>query len=670
MGTKIKPMKISTLISGALLLSSYLSFAGPGDSTVVRAMDHMDLTWYGSYSDTATLPSQATTYNKILMVYTMGCASGGCSDWDYTTQINLYEPTGMMDSSVASLDTISTNPLVIDTTWNVFEVNRTWELGRVITPYGGYMRQGSAGYNNSWEHPFVFDVTDFAHLLHDTVAIAAAYKGWSSGFSATVDFIFIEGTPARPVVQMNQVYSRYGQYIQTATFESNVLPPVTVPVNPNAVDGVFRFTPTGHGFVNALNCAEFCNKHFTLYKDGAQVARHDMWRDDCGMNPIYPQGGTWLYDRANWCPGDDAIIFQDEIGSLSGLSQVEMNVDVEAYSYTVPSGETPAGYELEGVLVQYDDFQIDVDGEITDIIAPNNNVEFRRYNPACRQAMVRITNRGGDTLTSAVIRYGIPGSWIQHYTWSGSLAYGESEVVTMPMVGPWPWANAQSGEFEAHIDVAGDQVAYNNDKFSQFDIPTVHPSNMVIVTRTNAAGNETHWELFNDAGQIVASRDGLSSNQFFYDTLDLPSGCYELRVMDRGKDGLSWWANNDGAGYVQLRNNGGTTPLFLKLQADFGTEIRHMFTIDGELSVSEHNLDEFLDVAPNPSNGIFEMLYSGDAAPQAWVVTDLQGRVIAQSHGEIDVRTMIDLSSEAVGMYVLRYTTDHGTITKKLVINR
>ena len=24
---------------------------------------------------------------------------------------------------------------------------------------------------------------------------------------------------------------------------------------------------------------------------------------DCGNNPIYPQGGTWPFDRAGWCPG-------------------------------------------------------------------------------------------------------------------------------------------------------------------------------------------------------------------------------------------------------------------------------------------------------------------------------------------------------------------------------
>lgn len=662
-------MKKTTLLSALFGLISPVLMAGPGDTTEVRALDHKDMTSYGTYRDTVMLPDGSTSYNKILMVYTMGCATNGCSDWDYTTAIRLGRFTGEYDSTVSSIDTVSTNPLVVDTTWSVFKVEEEWELGRVITPYGGYMRQGSAGYNNNWEHPFVFDVTDFAHALQGKVGIAAIYKGYSSGFSATVDFIFIEGTPPRPVVKMDRIYHGYGQYITSSTFEANNLPPTDIEVHPNAVDGAFRFTPTGHGFVNSLNCAEFCNRHFTLFRDGNQIARHDMWRDDCGMNPIYPQGGTWLYERANWCPGDDAPVFIDEIGNLSGVNSVNMNVDIETYSYTVPSGETPAGYELHGVLVQYGDFQISKDAELTEIIAPNLEDEYRRFNPACREAIVRITNRGEDALTSATIRYGIPGSWVQDQQWTGNLAFGESEVVYLPMNGPWPWANSSSAEFMARVELAGDEVDYNDEKHSSFEIPMTHPEELVIITRTNGAGNETHWELYNDAGQVVLSKDNMPSNQFLYDTLSLASGCYELRIMDRDKDGMAFWANNDGAGYVQLRNNGGSTPLFLKLPADFGTEYRHFFTIGGALSNESVNLDQFVDVAPNPTNGMFEMLYSGMAKLNSWQIVDIHGQVVAVSKAEVQNRELIDLTDKAAGMYILQLSTSEGTIAKKVVVN-
>jgi hypothetical protein len=49
------------------------------------------MTWYGGYTKPVKFPDGNTTYHKILMVYTMGCATGGCSDWDYTTKIEVLK---------------------------------------------------------------------------------------------------------------------------------------------------------------------------------------------------------------------------------------------------------------------------------------------------------------------------------------------------------------------------------------------------------------------------------------------------------------------------------------------------------------------------------------------------------------------------------------------------
>jgi hypothetical protein len=59
---------------------------------------------------------------------------------------------------------------------------------------------------------------------------------------------------------------------------------------------------TGHGQGNTQNCAEFCNKVHSITANGA-ISSHNLWRADCGQNPCSPQGGTWTYPRAGWCPG-------------------------------------------------------------------------------------------------------------------------------------------------------------------------------------------------------------------------------------------------------------------------------------------------------------------------------------------------------------------------------
>ena len=53
-----------------------------------------------------------------------------------------------------------------------------------------------------------------------------------------------------------------------------------------------------------MNCAEFC-RALLLAINRQHLARGNtfLWRDDCGKNEVYPQTGTWVYNRGNWCPG-------------------------------------------------------------------------------------------------------------------------------------------------------------------------------------------------------------------------------------------------------------------------------------------------------------------------------------------------------------------------------
>ena len=86
-----------------LLLSLLFAFANTifaGDTTTVRIHDHTDMTWYGNYDEWGELPSDSLTYQKIYLHYTMGCATGGCSDWDYTSKIIVRHRTGEIDSTL------------------------------------------------------------------------------------------------------------------------------------------------------------------------------------------------------------------------------------------------------------------------------------------------------------------------------------------------------------------------------------------------------------------------------------------------------------------------------------------------------------------------------------------------------------------------------------------
>ena len=173
-------------------VSLFNVMAAVNDTTHVRVHDHVDMTTYANYDQVGYFPTAGKTYNKVLMDFTLGCASGGCSDWDYDVHIQIMKNTGRLDSNITRIDTISFSPLTLDTIWNVYTVEEAYEMARVITPYGGYMRLGQNGYSNAWEHRHMFDVTDFVGLLQDSVKLRSFFSGWSNGFDVTLDFYFIE----------------------------------------------------------------------------------------------------------------------------------------------------------------------------------------------------------------------------------------------------------------------------------------------------------------------------------------------------------------------------------------------------------------------------------------------------------------------------------------------
>ncbi len=62
---------------------------------------------------------------------------------------------------------------------------------------------------------------------------------------------------------------------------------------------------TGHGQNGEFNA----KYHYYNIDGGEEEYIYHVW-NDCSEIPIYPQGGTWIYDRAGWCPGDPTTLHE------------------------------------------------------------------------------------------------------------------------------------------------------------------------------------------------------------------------------------------------------------------------------------------------------------------------------------------------------------------------
>ena len=270
--------KKSLLFAFALFLfltPLYSAFCSPGDTTWVTAYNQEYHYWADMHYKTVYFPDTSHHWSKIIMKYTIGCPSAGCDPWDRFGHLRV----------------------VIDST-------TYYEIARVITPYnivgGGY--PGTCTY--------IYDLTDYMPLLHDSVKFANYIESWINtprGWLATIKFALIEGeVQPKPFKVVNLWQNQYLVYGDTANPPMSHLPARNITIDPGVYSVKARDVTTGHGQGNTGNAAEFLqNRHGIVV--GGDSLEYWLWRTDCSSNPCSPQGGTWHYPRAGWCPGASVI---------------------------------------------------------------------------------------------------------------------------------------------------------------------------------------------------------------------------------------------------------------------------------------------------------------------------------------------------------------------------
>jgi len=548
--------------------------------------------------------------------------------------------------------------------YQVFDVIENYELARVITPYG-------SGLANNWEFTTTFDVTDFIQILRDSVEIRCHYSGWSSGFSATLDFEFIEGTPARDVIKMENIYSGGYNYSSSSDFEANKLTPQTKFIETNSTAAMIKMTTTGHGFDNNQVAAEFKPINYYVNIDGTLTHTQYNWDDKCGENPIYPQGGTWIYDRANWCPGTRAEAFDHEITPhITAGDSIEIDVDFQSYTW---SGTQTPSYIIQCQLFQYEDANFSNSAEIIDIIKPSLKDEHSRKNPICGKPLIKIRNYGSTPLTTLDIEYKVEGGTTHTYSWTGNLSFLGTEEVELPNLSSW---SGSANVFEVTLknpNGAADDYTENNSMKSEFEYVPQYPETFALWVGTNAGvivnftqESETTWDFYDANGNLGHTSGSLYSNTQYRDTLTFSPGCYTFIMSDTDEDGLDFWANNDGGGMVRFREIGAS---WLKtFNPDFGTNIVHQFTVGYGQTTTTINSENNWDIFPNPTknNLIIEGLSDGETNI---TLQDNLGKVIlTRTISNIGfISETLNLNEFENGIYFIKISNSKEEITKKVV---
>ncbi|MDQ3140957.1 MAG: T9SS type A sorting domain-containing protein [Bacteroidota bacterium] len=490
----------------------------------------------------------------------------------------------------------------VDDLYYYLKLPAKYELLSLVTPYGNGLILGPQG------KTFTIDVSDFAPILQGNKKLSVELGGEYQE-RLDIKFLFIKGMPSRKVLGINNIWpfrnALYGSINDDVIFESKVvqLPP--------ASSYKIRSSITGHG-----QNGEFIKRsHFINVKGGQREFVFDVWKE-CGTIPIYPQGGTWLFDRAGWCPGDPSALFEFNLDPFVSSGEA---VQLDYGLLGTPLSE--ANYLASHQLVSYGNIQYDRDVSIIDIIRPSSRVEFQRFNPACSNPRINIRNEGKQHISQMTIEYGLDNGISETYHWTGSLKSYDKVEVDLPILNPEFWRVTEgktNGRFLVKIvtvNQASDNNPWNNVMVSDFNLPVVYKDKLQITCLTNNRASENHYLLKDAKGNIILQRKGLANVSSYSDDLVLSPGCYTIEMHDSGDDGLYYWyydriGENVGRGSFVLKRysqSGGIFPIYT-FQPEFGRYIYFDFTMTNLVSANNDPFQNFSIYAyPNPSQGEFNI---------------------------------------------------------------
>ena len=534
------------------------------------------------------------------------------------------------------------------------------ELINFITPYGkGLDMNGLTG--KTWE----FDVTDYAPILKGRKFMAMAAGNYQEDNDIT--FVFYEGTPARKVRSMQQIWPNgvWKDAGSAAILNNTIFEPRNLQLSPNAYMFKIRSAISGHG-----QEGEFIQRNHTITLNSVTNLSRVVWKE-CADNPIYPQGGTWVYDRAGWCPGGVVDTKDFEITTQVSPGQL-INID---YSLPPATNYGTSNYRINNQLVSYDTMSFNLDAALAYIKNPTNRVEYERFNPICNQPIVAIKNTGATTLTSLTITYGRVGGVMSTYNWTGTLASLTSTEVTLTQPN---WLSSNTNQFIAIVsnpNGSADQYGLNDTIVSTFNYPVVYPDKLVFELRTNNNGSHSQYTLKDGTGTNVLNKLGLLANTTYLDTVNLPLDCYTFRLVDIGDDGLSWWANTgQGTGYMRIKN-GYTGAIIKTFNPDFGDNIYQQFTVNFTLPVPEiQNGEGTLKVFPNPAHDLLTAEFSLPVYGQARLqLLNMLGQVLISQDivaSQIMEKSVMDVSTLSQGVYYVSLQAGEEKRVQKVVITR
>lgn len=275
-----------------------------------------------------------------------------------------------------------------------------------------------------------------------------------------------------------------------------------------------------------------------------------------------------------------------------------------------------------------------------------------------------LENNGKDSLMSVNIEFAVNGEMPQVINWTGTLASGESELLTLPVLSftqqPSNFLQVQLN----HPNGQSDQILVDDTLKAEWTYPVSYAGEYTLELKPDIFGSEISWEVLDPTGALVMSggpyMDG--NTDLITANMDLGTyrGCHEFRIYDSGGDGLTSLFS----GYYSFEDPSGNL-IITSLDGTYGAEDGGYFQVDYPISIASLN-PEVIQVFPNPTMGQvnirIEQLSEKLAEIGLYTINGIQvyGAVVAEEVHQIDLRV------HPAGMYIIKIKTDQEQHVEKI----
>jgi hypothetical protein len=428
---------------------------------------------------------------------------------------------------------------------------------------------------------FSFDISAYSSLFDEAVVLQLESSNRSLTTNFSLKFKWRKGTaPAKVNTIINLWHSDINgfAYSDKAKPINQQLKTKSVKISTNIKYALLKIYLSGIGSENKYPNEADCSKFYFLDINKQTVAKRPIWRDDCGLNALFPQSGPWIYSRTNWCPGQTLRVY-DHIITLGADTTLNISLQLQEAS---KENKLLKGFLLSANLILFEEARLKNDAALVEILAPTSSHLHNRYNPICSSPVIQVKNTGSDTLKTLLIKYGPDEKQETKYRWRGELAFMEEEIVYLPPLN-WYFYNQKKTPSNFFVSIAEvnqkkDEETANNMLSSEINLAPVYPNKISILFATNLAAADNSIELVDDMGVPLFEATNFVNDSTYNYNLELLPGCYELIVYDKLGDGIYFPSKKTGKGSLKIIATKSKEELSV-FEPNFGAEIRQQFMI-------------------------------------------------------------------------------------------